>query len=199
MREIEKICELCNICRVSARMIIQPKKDGRPRRTVDLSGLTKAGIRETHHTRSPFRVVCSVPRFMLKSTLDCVDGYHGVPLAEEDKHKTVFITEDGRYEYQRIPQGYGASNDGYTIRTDEILAKVPGTPEKADYEKIIDDIIQWSGNMEEAFHRVCGILSHCSKAGMVFSPAKFVFAAKEVEYAGFWVGWDSIQVILGIV
>ena len=91
-----------------ARMIIQPKKDGRPRRTVDLSGLTKAGIRETHHTRSPFRVVCSVPRFMLKSTLDCVDGYHGVPLAEEDKHKTVFITEDGRYEYQRIPQGYGA-------------------------------------------------------------------------------------------
>ena len=107
-----------------ARMIIQPKKDGRPRRTVDLSGLTKAGVRETHHTRSPFRVVCSVPRYMLKSTLDCVDGYHGVPLAEEDKHKTVFITEDGRYEYQRIPQGYGASNDGYTIRTDEILAKV---------------------------------------------------------------------------
>ena len=176
-----------------ARMVIQPKKDGRPRRTVDLSGLTKAGVRETHHTRSPFRVVCSVPRYMLKSTLDCVDGYHGVPLAEEDKHKTVFITEDGRYEYQRIPQGYGASNDGYTIRTDEILAKVPNKPDKPDYEKIIDDVIQWSGNMEEAFHRVCGILSHCSKAGMVFSPAKFVFAAKEVEYAGFWVGWDSIQ------
>ena len=175
------------------RMVIQPKKDGRPRRTVDLSGLTKAGIRETHHTRSPFRVVCSVPRYMLKSTLDCVDGYHGVPLAEEDKHKTVFITEDGRYEYQRLPQGYGSSNDGYTIRTDEILSKVPGGPDKPDYEKIIDDIIQWSENMEEAFHRICGILAHCSKAGMVFSPAKFVFAAREVEYAGFLVGWDSIQ------
>ena len=116
-----------------------------------------------------------------------------MPLAEEDKHKTVFITEDGRYEYQRLPQGYGASNDGYTIRTDEILSKVPGRPETPDYEKIVDDIIQWSGDMEEAFHRVCGILSHCSKAGMVFSPAKFVFAAKGVEYAGFWVGWDSIQ------
>ena len=101
--------------------------------------------------------------------------------------------EDGRYEYQRIPQGYGASNDGYTIRTDEILAKVPGRPETPDYEKIVDDIIQWSGDMEEAFLRVCGILSHCSKAGMVFSPAKFVFAAKEVDYAGFWGGWDSIQ------
>ena len=99
---------------------------------------------------------------MMKSTLDCVDGYHGVPLAEEDKHKTVFITEDGRYEYQRIPQGYGASNDGYTIRTDEILAKVPGGPDNPDYEKIIDDVIQWSENMETAFHRVCAILAHCS-------------------------------------
>ena len=176
-----------------ARMIIQPKKDGRPRRTVDLSGLTKAGIRETHHTRSPFRVVFSVPSKMLKSTLDCVDGYHGVPLAEEDKHKTVFITEDGRYEYQRLPQGYGASNDGYTIRTDEILANVPGNPEKPDYEKIVDDIIQWSGDMGTSFHRICAVLAHCSKAGMVFSPSKFVFAAKNVEYAGFWVGWDSIQ------
>ena len=28
---------------------------------------------------------------------------------------------------------------------------------------------------------------------MVFSPAKFVFAAREVEYAGFLVGNDSIQ------
>ena len=57
----------------------------------------------------------------------------------------------------------------------------------------MDDIIQWSGDMGTAFHRVCAILAHCSKAGMVFSPAKFVFAAREVEYVGFLVGWDSIK------
>ena len=37
------------------------------------------------------------------------------------------------------------------------------------------------------------MLSHCAKAGMVFSAPKFVFGAKEVEYAGFLVGADSIQ------
>ena len=36
------------------RMVLRPKKDGRPRRTVDLQALTKAGIRETHDTRSAF-------------------------------------------------------------------------------------------------------------------------------------------------
>ena len=170
------------------KLVITAKKDGRPRMTVDLSGLTKAGTRETHHTRSPFKVVCSVPRGTYKTTLDCVDGYHGVPLAEEDQHKTTFLTEKGRYCYRRVPQGYGSSNDGYTMRTDEILANVPGKPEVSDYEKIVDDIIQWSGDLKTAFFRVCGMLSHCAKSGMVFSASKFVFGAKEVEYAGFLVG-----------
>ena len=40
------------------RMVITPKKDGRPRHTA----LTKAGVRETHHTRTPFKVVCSIPQ-----------------------------------------------------------------------------------------------------------------------------------------
>ena len=69
------------------RMVITAKKDGSPRRTVDLAALTKAGVRETHHTRSPFNVVRSVPSGKLKSTLDCKDDYHGVPLDQEDRHK----------------------------------------------------------------------------------------------------------------
>ena len=176
-----------------ARMLVTPKKDGRPRVVVDLSQLTKAGIRETHHTRAPFKVVCSIPKGKVKSTLDCVDGYWGIPLAKEDQHKTTFLCEKGRFRYLRVPQGYGSSNDGYTLRTDEILATVPGRPDCTDYEKIVDDIITWSDNIEAAFFRVCAILSHCSKSGMVFSPSKFVFAAREVEYAGFLVGNDSIQ------
>ena len=68
----------------SAKLEIAAKKDGRPRRTVDLSGLTRAGIRETHHTRSPIKGVYSVPSGMVKTKVDCVDGYHGIPLAEED-------------------------------------------------------------------------------------------------------------------
>ena len=71
------------------------------------------------------------------------------------------------------------------MRTDEILAAVPGRPEMIGYDKIVDDIITWSGDLETAFFRVCNMLSHCAKSGMVFSAKKFVFGAKDVEYAGF--------------
>ena len=175
------------------RMIIQAKKNGKPRRTIDLSALTKASIRDTHHTRSPAKVARTVPAGKLKSTLDCIDGYHGVEIAEEDRHKTTFITEEGKFRYKRIPQGYGSSGDGYTRRTDDILASCPNTPDKQDYEKIIDDIIIWNDSLEECFFRVCNILSHCNKSGMVFSKDKFEFAKQEVEFAGITIGKDGIK------
>jgi hypothetical protein len=138
-----------------SRMVIQPKKNGRARRTVDLSGLSKAGRHESHHTRSAAKIVKTVPAGKLKSTLDCVDGYHGVELDKEDHHKTTFAIEWGLYHYLRVPQSYLSSGDSYTKHTDAILDECPEKPSENDYEKIVDDIIQWSKTMEQALFRIC--------------------------------------------
>ena len=53
-----------------------------------------------------------------------------------------------------------------------------------DLEKLINNILQWCDTIEQAFFRICNLLSHCNKAGMVFSPLKFAFAKEEVEFAG---------------
>ena len=99
-----------------------------------------------------------MPANQLKSTLDCVDGYHGVELDPEDRHKTTFITEWGKYRYKRTPQGYRSSGDGYTMRTDEILDTCPDKPSITDYEKLINDVLQWSSTLDVAFFRICKIL-----------------------------------------
>ena len=176
-----------------ARMVIQPKKNGRARRTVDLSGLSRASTHESHHTRTAAEIAKTVPARKLKTTLDIVDGYHGVELAEEDRHKTTFATEWGLFQYCRVPQGYLSSGDSYTKHTDAIMESCPGKPEKSDYEKIIDDTIVWSDNIEEAFFRIAELLSHCNQNGMVFSPDKFEFAKQEVEFAGFKITMEGIK------
>ena len=170
-----------------SRMVIQPKKNGTARRTVDLSYLSKHGLDESHHTRSAPMVAKSVPANKYKSTLDCVDGYHGIVLAEEDRHKTTFATEFGKFQYTRAPQGYLSSGDSYGRYTDNILEDCPTTLMTRDWEKIVDDIITWSDTIEGAFLRICSLLSHCNKHGLVFSPQKFKFARKEVEFAGFLI------------
>ena len=109
-------------------MVTVPKHNGEPRRTVDMQSLNKASVRQTHHTKSPFMLASSVPAGKVKSVLDVWNSFHSVPLAEEDRDKTTFITPWGRYRYKVSPQGYLASMDGYTHRfsliTEEIKNKL---------------------------------------------------------------------------
>ena len=111
-------------------------------------------------------------------------------LAKEDRHKMTFATEWGLFRYLRVPQGYLSSGDSYTKHTDAILATCP---DESVSNKIIDDIIQWSDNLEQAFFRICVILSHCNQNGMVFSPEKFEFTKETVEFAGFKITMEGIK------
>ena len=62
------------------RMVVTRKKDGSPRRTVDLSPLNKFCLREAHSSRSPFQLARSVPHHAHKSVFDAWNGYHSIPL-----------------------------------------------------------------------------------------------------------------------
>ena len=66
------------------RMVVCAKKNGKPRRTVDFQPLNKFATRETHHTQSPFLQARAVPHGMKKTVFDAWNGYHSVPIREEE-------------------------------------------------------------------------------------------------------------------
>ena len=77
------------------RMVAIRKPDGSPRRTVDMSILNKACLRETHHVKPPFQQARSIPQKTWKTVTDAWNGYLSVPLAKDDRHFTTFITPWG--------------------------------------------------------------------------------------------------------
>ena len=87
------------------RMVICAKKDGSPRRMVDFQALNANASRETHHTTSPFHQARSVPSNKKKTVFDCWNGYHSIPLHEDNRHLTTFISPRGCYRYKVAPQG----------------------------------------------------------------------------------------------
>ena len=52
------------------RMVVTRKGDGGPRRTVDMSALNKACLRETHHVKPPSQRARSIPMNTWKSVTD---------------------------------------------------------------------------------------------------------------------------------
>ena len=168
------------------RMVICPKKNGKPRRTVDLQALNAYATRETHHTQSPFHQARSVPAATKKTVFDAWNGYHSIPIRHEDRHLTTFITPWGRYRYCAAPQGYIASGDAYTRRYDEIVSDVQNK------SKCIDDTILWSNSIEESFHQAANWLDICGRNGIILNPEKFQFAEDTVEFAGFRISPEVI-------
>ena len=168
-----------------SRMVITPKANGTPRRTVDFQALNRSTMREVHHTPSPFNLVSSIPANMLKTVLDAWNGYHSLMLDLESRELTTFITEWGLYRYCRGPQGFHGTGDAYTRRFDDITAG------EQRYVRCIDDGLLYDSSLEEAFLHTFDHLKLCADNGIVFNVEKFVFGSETVEFAGFRVTKDG--------
>jgi len=109
------------------KMVVTRKEDGSPRRTVDLSPMNKHCVREVHTSKSSFSLARSVPDNSFKTVYDAWNGFHSVPIREEDRHLTTFTTPWGLFRYKRAPQGFLSSGDGYNRRFDDLTAHIPRT------------------------------------------------------------------------
>ena len=169
------------------RMVVCAKKNGKPRRTVDFQPLNKHAARETHHTQSPFIQARTVPQNTKKTVLDAWNGYHSVPLHEDDRHYTTFITPWGRYRYKVAPQGYISSGDCYTRRYDEITSDIKNKT------KCVDDALLWAKDIKSQFHLTVHWIDLCAKNGVTLNPDKFIFGADTVAFAGFEVSPTTVR------
>ena len=170
-----------------SKMVVVAKKDGSPRRTVDLQHLNDDKYRETHHTPHPFNHASGVPPNTRNTVLDAWNGYHSLSLAPSARDATTFITEWGRYRYLSSPQGFHAAGDGYTRAFDNITMDVKRKT------KCIDDSLLWDINIEEAFWHTVEYITMCNSSGIVFNPKKFCFAEEEVDFAGFTLTQSGIK------
>jgi hypothetical protein len=71
------------------------------------------------------------------ATLDLRSGFHQVPMAEESIKYTAFTTEDGLYEYTRLPFGLKNAPAHFQRQMSELLSSMRG----CGAEVFIDDIV----------------------------------------------------------
>ena len=168
-------------------MVITPKADGTPRRTVDFQPLNRHSVRETHHTVPPAKQARAIPPNTFKTVTDAWNGYHSIEILASDRHKTTFLTEQGRYRYRRVPMGFLASQDAYSERYDRIIADVPRK------SKVVDDTVLWDDDIRTHWSRVLDYLELTGRNGMVLNPTKFQFCSKDVDFAGFHITASGVK------
>ena len=96
-----------------SRMHVVSKKNGNPRRMVDLRPVNAAAERQTHYVEPPFEQARGILAGSWRFTSDAWNGYHSVPLDKRDRHVTTFITPWGRLRYKGGPQGQVVTGDAF--------------------------------------------------------------------------------------
>ena len=170
-------------------MVVCAKKNGKPRRTVDLQALNAYATRETHRTQIPFHQARSVPHGTKKTVCVAWNGYHAVPLHPDDKHFTTFIMPWGRHRYCSAPQGYVESGDGFTRRFDEIIAHIPNRT------KCVDDTLLWAESIDQAFWQTVQWLDTCGVMALRRTLISLcsIELKNTVEFAGFEISLTSVK------
>ena len=123
-------------------MYIIAMKSGEPRRVIDLQKPNQACLKQTHQTKAPFLQYVAMTPNSMKTALDTWNGHHSVPLREEHRHLTTFLTPWGRHKHYKTPQGHIAAGHAHT-RYDKT------TRGFGCMERCVDDIILWEDNLEE--------------------------------------------------
>ena len=158
-------------------MVICAKKKGKPRRTVDFQPLNKYAVRETHHTQSPSHQARSVPHDKIKSVFDAWNGYHSVPIREEDHH--LYHIE--LLLKVTLPLVMGTQGDLTRLcLTSRTRLSALTT-------------LLWADSLEQSFHQTVEWLDVCGRNGIILHPGKFVFGQDIVEFAGFDITLNSVR------
>ena len=174
-----------------APIVLQTKKDGSWRFCVDYRKLNDATVKDAFPIPKIHQTFDALNGQKYFSSLDLASGYWQLPVAEEVRHKTDFVTPDGGfYEYVMMPFG---------------LSNAPGTFQRLMNELfrehlwkwalvLLDDVLIYSKCEEDHFSHLKATFQLPREANLKLKPKKCRLVQREVTYLSHIIGIEGIQV-----
>nr|XP_027122043.1 uncharacterized protein LOC113738985 [Coffea arabica] len=172
-----------------ANPVLVKKEDQTWRMCVDFTYLNKACPKDCFPLPRIDRLVDSTVGFDVLCFLDAFKGYHQIEMAEEDRDKTSFITEEGTYCYRTMP--FGLKNAGATYQ--RLVNKLFQGQIGRNMEVYVDDMIVKSRTDQRLIPDLKEILNILLESRMRLNPKKCTFGVRSGRFLGFLVSREGIR------
>jgi hypothetical protein len=170
-----------------------PKKspDGKPkyRFCTDFRGLnsvTTTPVYPIPDMKSNLSLMAGSKYFTL---IDIENAYWNIPIREEDKDKTGFVTPFGTFRYERMAFGLPGAPSTFQRVMDAMLVGL------RDVEVLVylDDLLIFSETIEEHVRRMRLVFDRVREANFKLNIAKCTFAVPEIVYLGHVVNENGVS------
>ena len=174
----------------SLPLVLVRKKDGSIRFCIDYRKLNQATVKDSYPLPRINEVIDSIGRdAKFFTTLDLAMGYHHVPIAEDDKHKTAFPSRHGLLQYTAMP--FGLTNAPATFQ--RLMERVLSHMNWIDCLVYIDDVLIWSKQFKEHLEKLESVFYAFEKAGLRINAKKCHICCQSVPYLGHVLTASGIQ------
>ena len=181
---ISKVTEPTPWC---AGMVVVPKQGGAVRVCVDLKGLNENVLRETHPIPGVDDTLAQLTGATVFSKVDANSGFWQIPLSEDSRLLTTFITPHGRYCFNKLPFGISSAPELFQSRMNRILEGLEGNLCH------MDDVLIYGTGQAEQDSRLRAVLERLQTAGVTLNAQKCVFNKRRIRFLGHVIDGDGIH------
>ncbi|CAF0950498.1 unnamed protein product [Didymodactylos carnosus] len=173
----------------SSPVVIVRKKDGSPRFCVDYRKINAITQKDVYPLPRMDEIIEQPAGSTWFSKLDLKSGYFQVPISECDKPKTAFATQDGLWEFNRLPQGLINSPPTFQRIMNETLGNL-----RWDICLVyLDDIIIYSKSFEQHVKDVDKVCQVLAKANFKLNSEKCELFKREITFLGHKINSDGVS------
>ena len=152
-----------------------------PQANPDFTDLNRDLKKEKQH--SPNKAIGKIRTgAMWKTVISSKKNHQGIPLAEGAKEQTRFITQEGSFEYNFLPDGVTSEGEGYTKRYNDMARNM-----FKNTVMMADETCIWATTPEFMLASTCATLTKTGKVGMRYNEEEFQYCKMEVNFMGFRV------------
>ena len=168
-------------------VVIVRKKDGKNRFCVDYRKINANTVLDNEPIPNMEEIIAEVGGAKYFTKLDLSKGYWQIPVREEVREKTAFVTPDGQYQFRVLPFGMVNAPALFTRMMRSLLH---GLPRVVHY---IDDILIYSSSWDEHVDDVRRLMTRLREAHLTARPTKCHIACSSVEFLGHIVGKGEVK------
>ena len=170
-------------------IVVVPKKDGSVRICTDYRELNKRTKPDAGPLPRCEEMIDALGegRCRYLSVMDLKTGYLQVPVAEEDRDKTAFVTPNAFYRYKFLPFGLRNAPAVFQRLVNKVIAGMP----RSKIAVYIDDLIIKTETLEEHIAIMKELCDRLRKWGLMLGLKKCFFLRKKVEFLGHEISSDG--------
>ena len=168
-------------------VVIVKKKDGKNRFCIDYRRLNAVTVLDNEPIPNMDELISEIKDAKYFTKMDLSKGYWQIPVDEQDRSKTAFVTPDGQYEFKVLPFGLVNAPAVFTRMMRKLL---DGLPRVIHY---IDDVLIFSSSWEEHVDDVRRVLEAFRDANLTARPSKCHMGCSTLEFLGHIVGNGELK------